>query len=143
MKTILIGSDHGGFLLKNYLLANFKSNEYILKDMGCFSEDSVDYPDIAHPLAEKIASGEYEKGVLICGSGNGIMMSANKHKNIRAALCWNKEIVELARLHNNANILVLPGRFIDFPLALDMFNIFLNTPFEGGRHQSRIDKINV
>lgn len=141
--TIAIGADHGGYTLKQFLIYNLQEAGYTVKDYGTNSEKSVDYPDIAHPLAKDIASGKYKVGILICGSGNGIMMTANKHKNVRAALCWRKEIAELARLHNDANILALPGRFIDFEVALEMVKVFLNTSFEGGRHQKRVDKINL
>ena len=108
---------------------------------GTDSADSVDYPDFVHPVASDVASGAADYGIIICGSGNGAAMTANKHQEIRAALCWNKEIVSLAREHNNANILSLPARFIAIPQALEMVRTFLNTPFEGGRHQRRIDKI--
>ena len=112
-----------------------------ITDYGCFSLESVDYPDFAHKLAESIEKGENEMGVQFCGTGNGINMSANKHQGIRAALCWNAHIAEQARLHNNANILALPGRQIDVDQAKNCFKIFIGTSFDGGRHQKRVEKI--
>lgn len=141
IKEIAIGSDHGGFELKEFLKNELGKKGYSLVDYGCYSTESVDYPDIAHPLAEAVSNNKFEKGIIICGSGNGIMMAANKHKNVRAALCWDIEQTKLSRLHNDANILSLPGRFIDFKLALKMVEVFLNTEFEGGRHQVRVEKI--
>lgn len=141
-EIIGIGCDHGGFELKDFLLKELTKQGYKLLNYGTNSNDSVDYTDFAHPLAEDISSGKLKIGILICGSGNGISMTANKHPNVRCALCWNKEIALLAKQHNNANIISLPGRFIDFELALDMVKSFLDAEFEGGRHQRRIDKIN-
>lgn len=140
-KIIPIGADHGGFKLKQFLMKELLEKGYKFQDYGCFSEESVDYPDVAHPLANDIADKKYELGILICGSGNGINMAANHHKGIRSALCWNKEIAQLARQHNNANIIALPGRFIDFNKAIEVVETFLNTEFEGGRHEKRIEKI--
>ncbi len=140
-KEIAIGSDHGGYELKEYLKEKLENKGYALVDYGCFSEQSVDYPDIAHPLAEAVSNGKYEKAIIICGSGNGIQMAANKHRNVRAALCWDIEQTKLCRLHNDANILSLAGRFIDFSLAFQMVEVFLNTDFEGGRHSIRVAKI--
>lgn len=137
---IAIGSDHAGFKLKTFLKTNFREIDWV--DVGTFSEDSVDYPDFAHALAAEIEQKNAEFGVLICGTGNGINMTINKYAFIRAALCWNTEIVALARAHNNANVLSLPGRFVEKEQAKQMLETFLNTPFEGGRHQNRINKIN-
>lgn len=139
---VLIASDHAGFALKESLKRQFKS-DMEFEDLGTASEESVDYPDFAHPLAEKIADGTYQYGVLICGTGNGMAMSANKHAGVRAGLCWSTEIATLVRQHNNANILVLPARFISQDEAFSVFRTFFNTDFEGGRHQRRIDKINL
>jgi ribose 5-phosphate isomerase B len=140
-KIIAIGSDHAGFRMKEFIKNKYSGNEYCFVDFGTNSEESVDYTDIAHPLAEAINKRKYEKGVLICGSGNGVAMVANKYKNIRAAICWNVEITELARKHNDANILVLPGRFISQNDAAKYFKIFMSTNFEAGRHLRRIEKI--
>lgn len=139
---VLIASDHAGFELKSKLIEQFNS-EFEFEDMGAFSEESVDYPDFAHKLAEKVAADPNQYGVLICGTGNGMAMSANKHANIRAGLCWSEEIAALIRQHNNANILVLPARFIPYETAAKIFTVFFHTDFEGGRHQRRIDKINL
>lgn len=139
--NIAIGSDHAGFELKSKIIEVLKEMGNIVEDFGCFSTDSVDYPDFAHAVCTSITSKQNEMGVLICGSGNGISMAANKHKGIRAALSWTTEIAELARLHNDANIVSLPARFIDETTAKDIVKIFFNTSFEGGRHQTRVDKI--
>ena len=136
---IAIGSDHAGYELKEFLKKEIDGVEFF--DVGTKSEESCDYPDYAHPVAEKVENKEVDFGILICGSGNGISMAANKHKGIRAALSWKKEIAELARLHNNANIVSLPARYISNEEALEIVNIFLKTPFEGGRHQRRVEKI--
>ncbi len=138
---IPIASDHAGYKLKQFLINAFQG-EFTFDDLGAYSEESVDYPDFAHKEANLIANKTYEKGILICGSGNGIAMSANKHADVRAALCWNAEIAQLARLHNDANILVLPGRFIDFEEAKKCVNTFFSTDFEGGRHAKRVALIN-
>ncbi len=138
---LAIGSDHAGYPLKEFLKEKLIENNYRIEDFGTDSEESVDYPDIIHPLAKSINEGKIEKGIIICGSGNGVNMVANKYINIRAALCWSPEQVKLVRLHNDANILSLPGRFIDFMLAYKMVKLFLNTDFEGGRHKRRVDKI--
>ena len=140
-KIIPIGSDHAGFILKGYIIQFLESRGYELKDFGCFSEESIDYPDYAHPVAEMVAQNKGMLGILICGSGNGINMTANKHKGIRSALCWSPEIASLARQHNDANIVALPARFISIEDALEIVDTFLGTAFEGGRHQGRIDKI--
>jgi ribose 5-phosphate isomerase B len=139
-KVIAIAADHGGFELKEFLKEKLK-DKITLNDFGTSSNDSVDYPDYAHIVASKIENKEADFGILICGSGNGINMAANKHTSIRSALCWNSEIAKLARLHNDANIIALPGRFIDFEEALKSVEIFLATDFEGGRHSNRINKI--
>ncbi|HJH60569.1 MAG TPA: ribose 5-phosphate isomerase B [Bacteroidetes bacterium] len=142
MKRIIpIASDHGGFAMKSYLIERLKENGYEVKDYGCYSDDSVDYPDMIHPLATDIQNGKYSLGIIICGSGNGAQMTANKHPHVRAALCWNVELGKLARQHNDANILSLPGRFISNETAWDIVQAFLNTDFEGGRHIRRIEKI--
>jgi ribose 5-phosphate isomerase B len=140
---IPIGSDHGGFELKQYLIAKLSEEGYKFKDFGCFSEESVDYPDFIHPVANSINSGEYDFGVIMCGSGQGANMTANKYPDVRAALCWDLEQAKLTRLHNNANIITLPGRFVDFDTAVEMVKVFLNTEFEAGRHINRINKIPV
>lgn len=141
--NIAISSDHAGFVLKTKVIEYLKSKSYEVLDFGCFSEESSDYPDFAHPMALAVENDEAVYGISICGSGNGINMTANKHQGIRSALCWTKEIAELARLHNNANVLSLPARFISEEAAKEMIDIFLNTDFEGGRHQRRIEKIPV
>ena len=124
-KEIAIGSDHGGFELKEYLKQQLENQGYNLVDYGCFTTESVDYPDIAHPVAEAVSNGKYERAIIICGSGNGIQMAANKHRYVRAALCWDIDQTRLTRQHNDANILSLPGRFIDFNLAAEMVKVFL------------------
>ena len=140
-KIIPIGADHAGFNLKGKIIQFLESKGFEVKDFGCFSEESIDYPDFAHPVAEMIEQNTGMLGILICGSGNGINMTANKHKGIRSALCWNAEIAALARQHNDANIVALPARFISEQEALEIVETFLGTAFEGGRHQHRIDKI--
>lgn len=137
---IAFGCDHAGFELKQKLMDAI-SDRFETKDFGCFSDNSVDYPDFVHPLAMSVANGQYEFGILICGSGNGVCMTANKHQQIRAALCWTKELGELARLHNDANVLCLPSRFISEATAKEILHIFLTTAFEGGRHKNRVKKI--
>jgi ribose 5-phosphate isomerase B len=140
-KNIVIASDHAGFSLKEKILKFLINEKYKIKDLGSFSNENVDYPDYAHPLAIAVANGEFDLGISICGSGNGINMTVNKHQLIRGALCWNEEIARLARAHNNANICALPGRFISESEALLIVKTFLTTDFEGGRHKKRIDKI--
>ncbi len=140
-KIIPIGADHAGFQLKEILKKHLITKGYDVKDFGCYSEESIDYPDFAHPVAEIVEQNKGMLGILICGSGNGISMSANKHQGIRSALCWKKEVAELARLHNDANILTLPARFISEDEAIEMVDAFFSTAFEGGRHQKRVDKI--
>ncbi len=136
---IAIGADHAGFELKD-VLCSFLT-EHQLKDFGTYSTASVDYPDFAHPVAFAVENKEFDLGILICGSGNGIAITANKHQGIRAAICWNTELAELARKHNNANILCLPARFISIKEAQEITTTFLNTEFEGGRHANRVNKI--
>jgi len=138
---IAIGNDHAGTDYKLAIVGLLRSMNIGVINHGTDSTDSVDYPDFVHPVANDVENGLADFGIVICGSGNGASMTANKHQKIRAALCWNKEITELARLHNDANILSLPARFISLPQALDMVKTFLNTPFEGGRHERRIEKI--
>lgn len=138
-----IASDHAGYDLKNKLIEYLSERGYKMEDFGTHSSESSDYPDFAHSLAEAIENGKCIIGISICGSGNGISMAANKHQGIRAALCWNKEISELARMHNDANICSLPARFIDFEEAKEILDAFLNTDFEGGRHERRVKKIPV
>jgi ribose 5-phosphate isomerase B len=142
MKTIGIACDHAGYQLKEFLKTKLSEN-YILVDFGTDSENSMDYPDVAHPLAEAVVTGKVNWGIAICGSGNGINMTLNKHAGIRSALCWNSELASLARKHNDANILALPARYITNALALEMLEVFTNTDFEGGRHENRIRKINL
>lgn len=136
-------SDHAGYELKSIIQGYLEANEIEFKDFGTYSAESCDYPDFAHPCAEAIERGECYPGIAMCGSGEGISITLNKHQGIRAALCWAPEFARLARQHNDANVLVLPARFIAPEVALEIVDIFLNTPFEGGRHQRRIDKIPV
>lgn len=138
---ISIGSDHAGFELKEIIKAYLESKGLELKDYGTYSEDSVDYPDFAHPVAESVNNGEVEKGILVCGSGQGVCMAANKHPEVRAALVWNAEVATLTRQHNDANIICIPGRMIDPEVAKKAVDNFLETEFEGGRHQRRVGKI--
>ena len=138
---IAIASDHAGYDLKENMRKYLEKKGYEITDFGPFSAESSDYPDFGHPLASAVENNEVELGISMCGSGNGINMAANKHKGIRSALCWNKEIAALARQHNNANICALPARFISESDAKEIAEIFLTTSFEGGRHQRRIDKI--
>lgn len=140
---IAIGGDHAGYQYKEALKAELAALGHKVVDFGPESEDSCDYPDIAHPLAESIENGECSLGIAICGSGNGINMTLNKHEKIRSALCWNEELAELARLHNDANIIALPARFISVDLAKACIRKFIITGFEGGRHQRRVDKIAI
>ena len=139
--TISIGNDHAGPEYKKEIVAFLKKEGHTVHNYGTDSTASVDYADFIHPVAKDVTEGNATRGIIICGSGNGAAMTANKHQKIRAALCWNEDIVRLAREHNDANILSLPARFISLPQALKMVETFLNTPFEGGRHQTRINKI--
>lgn len=138
---IALGGDHAGFEYKKQLVELLQSQGFEVKDFGPFTADSCDYPDFVHPVANAVESGEFTKGVLICGSGNGIAITANKHQGVRAALAWQEEIAKLARSHNDANIVCLPARFISFDEAAKIVKAFLDTDFEGGRHQNRVDKI--
>jgi len=138
---IAIGGDHAGFQLKEIIKSKLESEGYFLEDFGPFSDQSVDYPDFVHPVANSVENGEYNFGILICGSGNGVAMTANKHKGIRAAVCWNEMLAKLARAHNDANVLCLAGRFLDDELAMEIVDTFLKTDFDGGRHIKRIKKI--
>ena len=138
---IAIGGDHAGFQLKEIIKSKLESEGYLLEDFGPFSDQSVDYPDFVHPVANSVENEEYNFGILICGSGNGVAMTANKHKGIRAAVCWNEMLAKLARAHNDANILCLAGRFLDDELAMEIVDTFLKTDFDGGRHIKRIKKI--
>lgn len=138
---IAIACDHAGFEFKEKLVSYLRENGHEIKDFGTYSPESMDYPDTVHPMAKAVESGEFEKGIALCGSGNGVTMTANKHQGIRCALCWNVEIAWLARLHNNANVCALPARFIPYEEAVEIVDRFLSTEFEGGRHQRRIEKI--
>ncbi|MFI5151565.1 MAG: ribose 5-phosphate isomerase B [Bacteroidia bacterium] len=138
---IAIGSDHAGFLLKEKLRSYLEKKNILVVDCGCFSEERADYPDFGHRVATEVEEGGCEIGLIMCGSGNGINMAANKHAGIRSALCWNEEIAKLARLHNDANVLALPARFMEEEEAIRCVNTFLTTSFEGGRHADRIKKI--
>ena len=138
---IAIASDHAGFEYKERLVEYLRGNGYEVKDFGTYSPESMDYPDTVHPLSVAIEKGEYDKGIVLCGSGNGVSMTANKHQGIRCALCWNVEIAWLARLHNDANVCGMPARFIANEEAREVVDRFLTTEFEGGRHQRRVEKI--
>jgi len=141
MQTIAIGADHAGFALKERLKKYLESNGHPVRDYGTHSEDSVDYPDFAHPVAAAVERNEFDLGLLVCGSGNGVAMAANKHAGIRAAICWNEDLAALAREHNNANILCLPARFLSPEEAELILDRFVSSSFEGGRHARRVDKI--
>ncbi len=141
MMKIAIGSDHAGYEYKAKLVTLLTSKGIDVQDFGTFSTESVDYPDFAHPTASAVENGEADFGILICGSAQGVTMTANKHQGIRAALCWMTDIAKLARQHNDANVLTLPARFIAYEYAEEIVETFLATPFEGGRHQGRVDKI--
>lgn len=141
MKKIALASDHAGYETKQELIKMLKEAGHEIKDFGCYSTESVDYPDFAHPMASAVENKEFDLGISLCGSGNGINMTVNHHKGIRSALCWNVEIAELARLHNDANICSIPARFVSVDLAKEIVNKFLETSFEGGRHINRINKI--
>lgn len=140
---VAIGCDHAGYDYKDTIIRVLKKAGAEVEDLGTYSSDSVDYPDFVHPVANLVENGKADLGVLICGSGNGVSMTANKHEGIRAALCWKNEIAELARLHNDANIISIPARFVSAKLARQMVRTFISTDFEGGRHQRRVDKISM
>jgi ribose 5-phosphate isomerase B len=141
IKTIAIGCDHAGYVYKHAIKQYLQNAGYEILDFGTDSSDSVDYPDFVHPVAAAMAQGKAQVGIVMCGSANGVAMTANKHQHIRAAICWKPEISLLARQHNDANVLALPCRFISEEEAIEITNIFLKTEFEGGRHQHRVDKI--
>ena len=142
-KPVALCSDHAGWATKQAVMAYLDKQGIEYKDFGTYNEDSCDYPDFAHPCALAVESGECYPGIAVCGSGEGINITLNKHQGIRSALCWIPEIAQLARMHNNANVLAMPGRFVSNEEAIEMVKTFLSTPFEGGRHQNRIDKIPV
>lgn len=141
METIALASDHAGFDLKNIISEHLKLKGFSIKDFGCYSNESCDYADFAHPLAEAIERGEIKRGLVFCGSGNGINMTVNKHQGIRSAICWNRELASLARHHNDANICSMPSRFISNEEAIEIAEVFLKEPFDGGRHLNRINKV--
>ncbi len=143
VKKIGIAGDHAGFAYKDAISTVLKAEGYQVQDFGPFSAESVDYPDFAHPLGEAVSTGQVELGIAICGSGNGVCMTVNKHKNVRGALVWNAELVSLARQHNNANVLCIPARFVSLEDAQQFVKVFLDTPFEGGRHEKRVNKIEL
>lgn len=138
---IAIGSDHAGFAYKEKIKEFLTTQGYEVQDFGTLSTDSVDYPDFAHPTSAAVEKGEVKFGILICGSGQGVNMTANKHQGVRSALCWNTDLARLSRMHNNANVIALPARFVAVEYAIEMVDVFLNTEFEGGRHQNRVNKI--
>jgi ribose 5-phosphate isomerase B len=138
---IAIAADHAGYHLKDTIKEYLLSKGYQIKDFGTNSDQSCDYPDYAHPLAKAVNDGEFPLGILICGSANGVNITANKHQNVRSALCWNVEVAQLARQHNNANVVALPSRFISKELAIEIVEAFISTEFEGGRHANRVNKI--
>jgi ribose 5-phosphate isomerase B len=138
---IAIGGDHAGFAYKSQIIEILQKEDYEITDYGPFTDVSVDYPDFVHPLCDSIENGENNLGIIICGSGNGVAITANKHQEIRAALCWQNELAALARQHNNANVIAIPARFVSFELASEMVKVFLQTDFEGGRHEQRVNKI--
>lgn len=140
-KPIAIGSDHAGFEYKEAIISLLEGKGILFKDFGTHSKDSVDYPDFAHPVATAVESGEYAFGILLCGTANGVAITANKHQHIRAAICWGEEIAQLVRQHNDANILCIPARFVSEADAEKILNTFISTPFEGGRHANRVGKI--
>jgi ribose 5-phosphate isomerase B len=141
MSKIALGGDHAGFEYKTAIIDYLNANGHATKDFGPYSLASVDYPDFVHPVANGVEVGDFDFGILICGSANGVAMTANKHQGIRAGIAWGKELAELTRQHNNANVLCLPARFISLETAIECVAAFLATPFEGGRHQNRVDKI--
>lgn len=140
-KPIAIGADHAGFEYKTMIVDMLEGRGLAYKDFGTHSKDSVDYPDFAHPVSSAVENGEAACGILVCGSANGVAITANKHQGIRAAICWTDELASLARQHNNANVICIPARFVSPPTAEEMVNIFLATAFEGGRHQKRVSKM--
>jgi ribose 5-phosphate isomerase B len=141
LKTIPIASDHAGYEIKQFLVERLHESGFVVKDYGTYSEESVDYPDYIHEVAAAIQHGDYQTGIILCGSGNGAQITANKYSGVRAALAWKKELAVLGRQHNDANILSLPGRYVTREEAWEIVMAFLETPFEGGRHQRRVEKI--
>jgi ribose 5-phosphate isomerase B len=141
-KFIAVGADHAGFEYKTAIVKWLNEKEFTVSDFGVYEDKSVDYPDFAHPVANAVENGECSFGILFCGSANGVAITANKHKNIRAAICWQNDVAELSRLHNDANIICIPARFISVQMAKQMIETFMKTAFEGGRHQKRVNKIN-
>lgn len=141
IEKIAIGADHAGFEYKELLKKWLEKNGYPLKDFGTYNTESVDYPDFAHPVAEAVEKNEFQLGLLLCGSANGVAMTANKHQGVRAALCWNEEVAEIVRHHNNANIVCIPARFVSYEQAEKILDRFLHSSFEGGRHERRVNKI--
>ncbi len=139
--TIALGADHAGFEVKQEILKNLQAQNLNCIDYGAYDPDRVDYPDFAHPVAKAVEEGTADFGILVCGSGNGVAITANKHQGIRAAICWNEDIARLARRHNDANIIAIPARFIEASMAVNLVNIFLHETFEGGRHATRVAKI--
>ncbi|TXK51321.1 ribose 5-phosphate isomerase B [Pontibacter qinzhouensis] len=139
--NIAIGGDHAGFVYKNMLIKVLEQDGHELKDFGPYSGESSDYPDFVHPLSKAVANQEFDFGILVCGSGNGVAITANKYQQVRAALCWKPELAQLARGHNNANVLCIPSRFVSEEEAVEMMRVFLSTEFEGGRHATRVNKI--
>lgn len=139
--TIAVAADHAGFHMKELIFKYLKKEGYDVKDFGAHSDEDVDYPDFAHLLAYAIEKNEYDVGFVFCGSGNGVNMTVNKHQNVRAGLCWNEEIAQLVKAHNNANVCAVPARFVTANDALKIVKIYLNTEFEGGRHERRVNKI--
>ena len=138
---IAIGCDHAGLEYKTAIVKWLTEKGFAIKDFGTYSADSVDYPDFAHPTASSVENGEAAFGILLCGSANGVAITANKHQGIRAGLCWQNDVAQLIRMHNNANIICIPARFVALALAEQMIDLFMNTPFEGGRHANRVEKI--
>ncbi len=141
--SISIGCDHAGYPYKEAIMELLEEKGFAVNDKGTYSSESVDYPDFVHPVAESIERGEAQLGVLICGSGNGVAMTANKHQTVRAAVCWNEDLASLARHHNNANVIAIPARFISKDEAVKLVDIFVHESFDGGRHQRRVDKISI
>jgi ribose 5-phosphate isomerase B len=140
-KPIALGADHAGVAYKKEVIEWLEKKGYQVKDFGTYTTDSVDYPDFAHPTAASVETGEAAFGILFCGSANGVAITANKHAGIRAGLCWLPEVAQLTRLHNDANIICIPARFVGVGSAIEMIDLFMTTAFEGGRHQGRVDKI--
>ena len=141
MPTIAIGADHAGFEFKEVLKKWLEKNAYKTKDFGTYNTEPADYPDLAHPVAEAVEKKEFDLGLLLCGSANGVAITANKHQGIRAAICWNEELAALARQHNNANVLCIPARYVSVEQAEKILDRFLHSSFEGGRHERRVNKI--